>query len=689
MLLLLPFIAFLLLFRILREKEIDWRRAALGAAVLWGSCVVVITETLSVPRLVTRNAVAICWLVVCVAELLYLRVLQHRTCPVTHDREFSGETLDRSTKGLLVGVGIIVLLVGITAVVSAPNVWDAMEYHLPRVTMWMSNRSVDFFPTPDYAQLIWGPWAEYAMMHMHLLWGDDRFVNLIEFFSLLGSVIGVSLIAKMLGAGPRGQILAAVVCATIPEGILEASGPMNTYVVAFWIMTTVVFLMSSNEDPSWLNTICSSLAAGLALLTKGTAYIFLPFLVLACWWMGRTPARILFLKRSAIILLLILALNAPQNLRCYKLTGSPLGFPLPTQYPRLKIVADNISARGALASLLRNVSVHLGTPSEALNSRIDGLLHSAILRLGVSPDDPNYIFMADPFHSNHFSLHEIHAGNPIQLALLLLALGFVGWKALHIENRQHFWYGAGLVSAFILFCVLVRWTEWTSRYHLPIFVLGSALIGVAFEQLFSRRTATVVGFALLALAMPFAIANRTRSLIPWVRVNDVYHPRSVLYFADSHETLASANIAAAQAINQMHCDRIAIDTNIQGSEVGWTPRSMYVYPLFAMIHADGSSRRVWYTAVQNQTIRYSHQGDSPCAVICLDCAKSPGKWEEYRKVGGRSSVFDYIVVFSAEGAISNSGPISGGNPTVKIPLDLRPKLETGGQSANVAGKHTQ
>jgi hypothetical protein len=433
-------------------------------------------------------------------------------------------------------------------------------------------------------------------------------------------------------------------------------------------MTTVVFLMSANEDPGWLNTICTSLAAGLALLTKGTAYIFLPFLVLACWWMGRAQARILFLKRSAIILLLILGLNAPQYVRCYKLTGSPLGFPLPAQYPRLKIVADNISAPGALASVLRNVSVHLGTPSEALNSRIDGLLHSAIQKLGVSPDDPNYIFLADPFHSNHFSLHEIHAGNPIQFALLLLALGFVGWKALRTGKRQAFWYGAGLVSAFLLFCVLLRWTEWTSRYHLPMFVLGSALIGFALEQYFSRRTATMVGVALLALAIPFAIANRTRSLIPWARVNDVYHPRSVLYFSDRHETLASANIAAAQAINQMHCDRIAVDTNIQGSEIGWTPRSMYVYPLFAMIHADGSSRSVWYTGVQNQTIRFSHRSDSPCAVICLDCAKSPAKWEEYRKVGGRSSVFDYIVVFSAEGAISKSDRIGGGNPTASIPL---------------------
>lgn len=321
MLLMIPLAAFLLFFLILREKGIDWRRAVLAAAVFWGTCVVVITETLSGPRLITRDAVAIFWLAICVGCLAYLIVLKRRSPRLSPLDDSSSTPPDGATKGLLIAAGVVIVLVGITAIVAPPNEWDAMEYHLPRAVMWMSNHSVRFYPTPDYSQLIFGPWAEYAMMHTMLLWGGDRFVNLVEFFGMLGCVTGVSLIAKSLGAGLRGQAIAAVVCATIPEGVLEASGPMNTYVVSFWIVATVAFLMCWNEDPGWLNTVCIGLAAGLALLTKGTAYVYLPFLVLACWWMGTTPSRIRFLKRSAIFLLLIAAVNAPQYLRNYQFSG--------------------------------------------------------------------------------------------------------------------------------------------------------------------------------------------------------------------------------------------------------------------------------------------------------------------------------------------------------------------------------
>jgi len=658
MLLVLPVTAFLLFWRILRKESVDWRRAILGAAVFCGTCVAVITETLSAGQHLTRAAVAISWLAICVGEFLFLKFRTSRSSRIDHPAESSAEPLDAATKWLLAGGGVITLLIGITAVVAPPSMWDAMDYHLPRMVMWMSNHSVRFYPTPDYVQLIWGPWAEYAMMHTYLLWGSDRFVNMVQFFSVTGCLIGVSLIAKSLGASPRGQALAAVVCVTIPEGVLEASGPMNTYVLAFWMTATVVFLLSWNEDPSWFNLVCAGLSAGLAIFTKGTAYAYLPFLVLACWWMGSSSARIKYLKRAVPLLLLVVAVNVPQYVRCYELTGSPLGVPLPDGGTRVHQTVDRINLRGTLANVLRNTSLQLGTPSQRVNLRIEQAFRWSIRAIGADPDDPEMIWLkGGPFRVNHTSLSEISASNPLHFFLLMIAIGLAFWKRQGATSRSELWYALGLIGAFFLFSALVQWQLWSSRHELPLFVLGAALVGLSLDQRFPRWVGTAIGVLLLIFALPFALTNHHRSLMRWSHGDEVYQPRSFLYFTDTHEALAPTFIAAAYAVNKLDCANIAFDSYVAPSDAGHDARSFFVYPLMAMTHADGLRRSVWYSGVNNLTSRYAERErhPAPCAVICLDCASVPAKWDEYRSVGGRASVFDYVVVFSAAGQMPNDG----------------------------------
>lgn len=46
-------------------------------------------------------------------------------------------------------------------------------------------------------------------------------------FAVAGSLIGVSLSASELGADRRGQILAVLVCATLPMLVLQGSSTQN------------------------------------------------------------------------------------------------------------------------------------------------------------------------------------------------------------------------------------------------------------------------------------------------------------------------------------------------------------------------------------------------------------------------------------------------------------------------------
>src|SRR5262249_2538151 len=125
--------------------------------------------------------------------------------------------------GLLAGVVIIAATTGFIALVAPPNTWDSLTYHMSRVMHWAQNRSVSHYPTHIQRQLHHTPWAEFAILHLQLLSGNDRFANTVQWFAMLGSVTGVSLIAKQVGADARGQIFSAVIAATIPMGILQAS----------------------------------------------------------------------------------------------------------------------------------------------------------------------------------------------------------------------------------------------------------------------------------------------------------------------------------------------------------------------------------------------------------------------------------------------------------------------------------
>ena len=92
---------------------------------------------------------------------------------------------------------------------------------------------------------------------------------------MVGSILGVSLIAKELGARRSGQLLAAIFVATLPMAILQGSSTNNDHVVSLWIVCFVYFslkIMRQGIKPLLL--VCLGASLGLAILTKGTAYIY-------------------------------------------------------------------------------------------------------------------------------------------------------------------------------------------------------------------------------------------------------------------------------------------------------------------------------------------------------------------------------------------------------------------------------
>ena len=51
------------------------------------------------------------------------------------------------------------------------------------------------------------PGAELTILQFYVLAGGDRLANFVQWFAMVGSLLGTSLVAAQLGAGRAGQLL--------------------------------------------------------------------------------------------------------------------------------------------------------------------------------------------------------------------------------------------------------------------------------------------------------------------------------------------------------------------------------------------------------------------------------------------------------------------------------------------------
>ncbi|MDQ2901710.1 MAG: hypothetical protein M3Y07_18215, partial [Acidobacteriota bacterium] len=190
------------------------RVAILRAAILFGVITVALTESLGAFDLLRPWAVRSAWLVILLVGLLLVVIV---AIPRRKNRRLTAGDPVSSF-----GIGSVLAawaLVACTAWFSAPNTYDAIAYHMPRVVYWAQAGNVAFFPTNYLHQNLMPPFAEYVFLHLYLISGGDRLVNMVQATALLGCAIGVSAAARELGAERRGQVLAAVAVVAIPVAV--------------------------------------------------------------------------------------------------------------------------------------------------------------------------------------------------------------------------------------------------------------------------------------------------------------------------------------------------------------------------------------------------------------------------------------------------------------------------------------
>jgi hypothetical protein len=590
-----------------------WRRAALRATLAVGAFLVLVTEGLSLVSAITPWALAAAWAALLLLVALgIIRQWRRAGRLLLPTPRIPGNWLDRALLASLVAV------MAVTAVVAwyaPPNTWDSLNYHMPRVAHWAQDHSLRPFATGIEIQNGMSPGAEMAVLNLYVLAGGDRLANFVEWLAMALSVIGAALVARQLGGkGPAG-LIAGVVVATLPMGIIQASSTMTDYVTALWVLCAASETLSlglANEPARavvpWLAT-----ATGLALLTKATAFPFLlPLGLWAAYLLFRRVAFGRALGLAGVIVLIVLLLNAGHLARSVVIYGSPVaGERVATHSNELR------DPRALISNALKNAALHAGTPWPGVNRVIERAVLKVHQWMRLDVNDPRTTTIGE-FSVPAPTRAEDRAGNPAQAWLYVIAtvLALVRWK--RVGGRTVI-YLLAAVAGFLVFGYLFKWQVFGVRLHLPFFVLFAPVAAVVLSTATPPFVGRTAALALFFVSIPWLVGIEERpllrnlegSLMPSV----LYEPRGNLYIRggalQAFTQIADRTAAAG-------CRQVGIMLAGGGAE----------YPVWVFLGAPDESLRIEWIVSGTPSARFEDPSFVPCAVVCDDSC--PSEWTVVR-----------------------------------------------------------
>jgi 4-amino-4-deoxy-L-arabinose transferase-like glycosyltransferase len=421
---------------------------------------------------------------------------------------------------------------------------------------------------------------------------------------MVGATIGVSLIAKQLGASLRGQVFAAAISVTIPMGILQGSSTQTDYVVSFWLVCFTYFAILLKENGKPLYSLAVGASLGLAILTKATTYIYaFPFMI----WVGLSLIKSLRIKGLWLITLIVViatVINFGHYSRNYDLYSNPLGPGLKEEYS----YSNNIFTIPSVTSnAIRNIGLHIGTAFERVNSLLENGIYELHRVIGIDANDTRTTWAGAEFHINRLSLHEDWAGNLLHLVFIICLIPIIvlqQWK-----QKDSIYYLVCLIGAFILFSLYLRWQPWNSRLHLPLFILWAPIIGLSLSKIRLHNVANLCITILLLGALPYVLKNQSRPIVGQESIMTT--SRTELYFSN-RRLLIEPYVNSVQFVLKSQCSDVGL---VLGGD-DWE------YPFWVLLHEnDKQTIRIEHINVTNisqvKSNEYPFNTFTPCAIIVV------------------------------------------------------------------------
>ena len=410
----------------------------------------------------------------------------------------------------------------ILAILIPPNNWDSMSYHMTRVEEWRQNLNVYPFPTSNIRQVNYPPLAEYIILNLQVLSQSDYFANLVQYFSLLGSLSLISLSVKLFGLDIKGQFLSVLLLLSIPMVIFQSTSTQTDLTASFFLLGVIYSVLKILKSHLIFFEDIIVLGAVLVLggLVKYTVFVFsVPFLIVIAYHIIKHTSFRAICQYAIICLLFVFIIFGPflsRNMAYFgNLTGETgLLNLMGNEHPNLFKMLGNIS---------KNIADEMTIPWDAFNSILTNGVQKfhGIIGVPLNSQETNYLSM--PYQTN-FLFAEDNASSFIHAFIIVGSLAFLIFKK-NVQNRRKiFFYSIGLIFSFLAYSFLFKWQPWGNRLLLPLFILS--MLGGTFALFQCIKNSSlglhVVFIFLIMYAIPSVYLNRNKPMF------DVYQMRSIL-----------------------------------------------------------------------------------------------------------------------------------------------------------------
>ena len=526
----------LLFIYLLTSRSIGIRESIIQSYLLIFGLTAILTELLSLVDLLTYQFIVSAWLLlngVVFCLIVYtIKKSGLNLRDLSLIKRFSKiSNLSWINRIILFCIGFILIITFIIAISAPPNTYDSMTYHMSRVAHWIQQQSVKYFPTAIERQNYSMPLAEYMILHLQILSRSDRYANLVQWSGFLIAILVVMEIAQIFRLSQTGQLLSALFIATLPMAILQSSSTQNDLLTGTFCLIFVYYLIQTIQLFNWNTVLLTGLALGMAVFTKGTAYIYCAALGLLLGGLSLINKDEVFRKRlfGGFIALVLFALLL--NVGIYYRNTKLYSHPLSTENNEL--INDRIALGVIYANLVRNGAMQIAIPVPDLN---DILTIKITDHLGEMISDSVSTFPRAKFRIK-FLINEDEAGNLFHFLLLSMMVLTVPWIG-KTKNKVITQYAGGIAACVILYSLIFKWQPWGNRLQLPIFMVGAPLIGYGIDRLRVQRILLLIGIIAFSIySVPYLTLNSTRPLFPVFKKSSPFRSNLVRKFFSNRPEL--------------------------------------------------------------------------------------------------------------------------------------------------------